>query len=186
MYNIKLRPFDYRLDLQCLFAYMLEEGNQKMFSHGFQIHNIPQFEQWITEKFAKNEFHDFFMIECDDEYTIGFTFSYDFFNYDGHCKYTLCLYEDWQNKGYGAVVALKMMDYLFKKYPLKQILISVFDYNANSLSSNLKGGFEEVGVIPEYRFCDGEYHAMHILRITREKFYETNKKRLNMIKEKEN
>ena len=77
------------------------------------------------------------------------------------------------------------MDYLFKKYPLKQILISVFDYNANSLSSNLKGGFEEVGVIPEYRFCDGEYHAMHILRITREKFYEVNKKRLNMIKEKE-
>jgi len=185
MYRLTLRPFDYHKDLQRLFGYMISEDNQKMFSQGFQVHNLAQFEHWITDKFAKNEYHDFFMIECDDGKTIGFTFSYDFFKFDGHCKYTLCLYEDSQEKGYGAVAALKMMDYLFKKYPLRQILISVFDYNQNSLNCNLKGGFEEVGLIPDYRFSDGAYHAMHILRITRDKFYEVNQKRINMIKKRE-
>lgn len=181
MLTVSFRRFDYKVDLECLYNYMTEDENQKMFSHSFQVHNLAQFEHWISEKFAKNEYHDFFMIDVGTE-TIGFTFSYEFFNHDGHCKYTLCLFENWQNKGYGAIAGIQMMDYLFRRYPLKQIIVSVFDYNSNSMSSNLKGGFEEVGVVPEYRFWDGEYHSLHILRITRERFYEVNQKRINNIK----
>ena len=58
------------------------------------------------------------MIENSKRKTIGFTFSYDFFSYDAHCKYTLCLYKEFQNHGLGAIAGIKMMDYLFKKYPL--------------------------------------------------------------------
>lgn len=182
MLQVTFRRFDYEKDLERLFTYMIKEENQMLFSHGFQLHNLPMFEQWISEKFAKNEYHDFFMIENPQEETIGFTFSYEFFPYDSHCKYTLCLYEQYQNFGFGAIAAVKMMDYLFRKYPLKRIFISVFDYNKNSLSSNTKGGFHEVAVLPEYRFHGGEYYALHVLTISREEFYNRHQRILNRIK----
>lgn len=178
MLQVRFRSFDYARDLERLYTYMTKEENQILFSHGFQVHNIPMFERWISEKFAKNEYHDFFMIEDSQGQTIGFTFSYEFFNYDAHCKYTLCLYEEYQNIGLGAVAGIKMMDYLFKKYPLNRIFVSVFDYNKKSIANNLKGGFEEVAVLPDYRFYGGEYFSLHILTISRDDFY---KKRQRLI-----
>lgn len=180
--KVKLRSFDYKTDLERLFLYMTKEENQTLFSHSFQIHNLAMFEGWITEKFSKNIYHDFFMIENSRGQTVGFTFSYDFFIYDCHCKYSLCLYEEFQSMGLGVYAAVKMMDYLFSKYPLKRIFISVFDYNKNSLSCNLKGGFEEVGILPEYRFSKGRYFSMHILTISRESFYQRYNRTLMKIK----
>lgn len=188
MLQVRFRNFDYKKDMERLFIYMTKEENQILFSHGFQVHNLPMFESWISQKFAQNEYHDFFMIEDAKGNTMGFTFSYEFYVYDAHCKYTLCLYEEWRNLGLGAIAALKMMDYMFKKYPLKRIFVSVFDYNENSIRNNLKGGFEEVGLLPDYRFYGGEFYALHILTITRERFYTQHKRiisKINMIKEKE-
>lgn len=181
MLNVKLRRFNYRKDLERLYCYMMNERNQMMFSNGFQLHNIEMFEHWITEKFAQNKYHDFFMIENDKGNTVGFTFSYDFFNYDAHCKYTLCLFEEYQNTGYGAVAGIMMMDYLFRNYPLRRIFISVFDYNTSSLVINKKGGFEEVGVLPDYRYWGGDYYSLHVLTITKEAFYNRHQNALDKI-----
>lgn len=172
MLKVIFRSFDYRKDMGKLFEYMMNEDNQILFSHGFQMHNLEMFEAWITNKFISGSYHDFFMIENTCGQTIGFTFSYDFFNYDSHCKYTLCLFDQFQNVGYGAVSAVKMIDYLFSKYPLKRVFVSVFDYNANSLENNLKGGFTEVGNMPEYRYKGGEYYSLHILTMSRKDFYD--------------
>ena len=160
---------------------MMKEENQTLISHGFQINSLPLFERWITEKFARNDYHDFFMIEDSLGNTIGFTYSHDYYIYDAHCKYTLCLYEEYQNRGDGAIAGIKMLDYLFSKYPLKQVFISVFDYNSNSLNINRRGGFEEVGVLPEYRYKGGGYYSLHVMRITREHFYEVHRKHLSKI-----
>ncbi len=181
MLKVSFRRFDYERDLRRLFDFMMKEENQILFSHSYQVHNLPMFESWISEKFAKNEYHDFFMIEDSLGRTVGFTFSYDFFSYDAHCKFTLCLYEEYQNRGLGTVAAVKMMDYLFCKYPLNRIFISVFDYNTNSMEINLKGGFEEVALLPEYRFYAGKYHSLHILTISRVKFYGKHKRILSKI-----
>ena len=176
MLQVEFRKFDYGRDLERLFKYMMKEENQILFSHGFEVHNLPMFERWISEKFAHSEYHDFFMIENTNGDTIGFTFSYEFFNYDAHCKYTLCLYEEYQNLGLGAIAGIKMIDYLFRKYPLKRIFVSVFEYNQNSIANNLKGGFEEVALLPDYRFYGGEYFPLHILTISRDVFYNKHKK----------
>ncbi len=177
--RVHFRNFDYEKDLKRLFSYMVKDENQILFSHGFQIHNIVMFENWLTGKFSRNEYHDFFIIENESGEAVGFTFSYDFFNYDAHCKYTLCLYEKYQNCGIGALAGIKMMNYLFSRYPLKQIFISVFDYNKNSLSANLKAGFKEVGVLPDYRYCKGEFGDMHILTMSRSTFYNRYENLLN-------
>ena len=183
--KVKFRSFDYAKDLERLYAYMMKEENQVLFSHSFQVHNLPMFERWISEKFASNAYHDFFMIEDEAGRTAGFTFSYEFFAYDGHCKFTLCLYEEYQGYGLGAAAAIRMIDYLFRKYPLRQIYISIFDYNANSLALNRKGGFEEVGLFPEYRFYGGGYYALHILRISRQTFYKRYEKTAVLLRNSE-
>lgn len=182
MLNVNFRNFNYSKDLEYMYLYMMKEENQILFSHSFQIHNLPMFEQWIANKFARNEYHDFFMIENKNGDTIGFTFSYEFFPHDRHCKYTLCLYEKYQSVGYGAIAGVKMMDYLFTKYPLKRIYISVFDYNKQSIQNNMKGGFKEVGVLPDYRFWGGEYFSLHLLTISRTEFYNKNKKIIERVK----
>ena len=180
MIRIKFRSFCYEQDLEKLYSYMMKEENQILFSHGFQVNNLRMFEGWISDKFL-HKYHDFFIIEDTQGHTIGFTFSYEFFNYDGHCKYTLWLFEDYQHRGYGAIAGIKMMDYLFNKYPLRRIFISVFDYNSNSLSNNLKGGFEEVAVLPEYRFYAGQCFSLHILTISRNEFYNKHQRIIDKI-----
>ena len=182
MINVRLRRFDYSKDLERLYGYMCREENQILFSNSFQIHNLPMFDRWITEKFAENFYHDFFIIEDGGENALGFTFTYDFNEYSGHCKYTLCLYEEYRDRGLGAVAAVKMLDYLFNKYPLRRVFVSVFDYNEKSLDNNRKGGMREVAVLPEYRYMGGEYHSLHILTISREEFYQKHKKIINRIK----
>jgi len=172
MSKLGFRAFDYARDMIPVFNYMTENDSQKWFSHKFQIHNLPMFEQWISRKFSQNFYHDFFMIETISGKTIGFVYSYEFHELDAHCKMTLCLFEEYENNGYGAVAAIKMLNYLFETYPLKQVFTSVFDYNQKSLKLNKKGGFTEVGVLPKYRYWKGEYHDLHILSMTKEYFYE--------------
>lgn len=171
MNNITLRPFRYETDLELLFRYMGNMKNQCLFSHKFQINTIQSFERWLTEK-LNVFYHDFFMIENYQQKVIGFTCSYDFFVYDGHCKFMLCLFEDSTYKGAGPIAAAQMLEYLFSFYPLHQVFTTVFSYNANSLSTNLKGGFREVGVLPNYRFLNGQYHSLHFLVMDRTTFEE--------------
>jgi len=182
MIQVNFRNFEYGKDLDRLYKYMMKEDNQVLFSHGFQMNSLQLFERWISEKFARNEYHDFFMIEDGRGNTIGFTFSYEFYSYDAHCKFTLCLFEEYVNQGYGAVAAVKMMDYLFCKYPLRRVYVSVFDYNRSSIDNNLKGGFEEIAVLPEYRFWGGEYYSLHIMAMTRDKFYSEHKRMISIIR----
>lgn len=181
MHPVKFRKFDYSQDSKRLFEFMMKEKNQRLFSHTFQIQTQPMFEQWLSEKLARGEYHDFFMIENAKSETIGFTFSYEFLICDAHCKYTLCLYDEYQNSGYGALAGIQMMDYLFCKYPLRRIFVSIFEYNQHSLAVHKKGGFTEVATLPEYRFWGGNYYSLHILTISRAEFYATHGKILERI-----
>lgn len=170
MRDLVLRKIDYNRDLAILFEYMTDLESQSLLSEQFQINTIQMFDRWLSSRFEMGIYHDFFMIETVGGKTIGFTFSYEFSLANGHCKYTLCLFNEYQGSGLGAKAAIQMMKYLFIAYSLKQIYISVYEYNKESLKANVRGGFEEVGVLPEYRYYAGEYHDLHILRITREKF----------------
>lgn len=171
---------DYKTDIEPLYKYMMDEKNQILFSYAFQINNIYIFEQWLSEKLSR-DYHDFFMIENGQGQCIGFTFSYEFTVLNAHCRYTLCLFDSFQGIGYGAVAGIKMINYLFGKYNLNRIFISIFDYNKKSISNNKKGGFKEVAVLPDYRFYGGDYHALHILTISRDEFYARYEKTINKL-----
>lgn len=173
--KIKFRPFNYQEDLENIYYYMCCGEEQAMLAHKFQISNIEMFRHWLTEKFANRIYNDFFVVVNESGKAIGFTYSYEFHPYDLHCKFAICMYDEYRDKGYGALVAIKVLDYLFESYPLRQIYTSVFDYNSKSLQLNQTAGFLEVGNLPEYRYHKGKYYSLHILMITRQQYYKRKK-----------
>ena len=157
--------------MNVLFAYMNEPSHQALFSHKFQCNSVHSFERWFMEM-LNTTYHDFFMIETSAGVTVGFTFSYAFFANDRHCKFTLCLFDQYKRIGYGALAGVQMLDYLFSSYSLQQVFTTVFDYNSESLSIHQHAGFEKVGELPQYRFLKGNYHSLHYYVIRREVFYQ--------------
>ena len=168
--HVVLREYREQQDLEPLFQYMNSDETQKWFSHKFQLNSLDQFRGWLRER-IQYSYHDFFILENDQEIPIGFTYAYDYFSYDLHCKFTLCLFPLYEGYGYGPLAAIQMLDHLFSVYPLRQIFISVFDYNQNSLACNRKAGFVEVGKLPDYRFWKGRFYSLHYLVMQREAFY---------------
>ena len=181
MEALRMRPFRYETDLEKLYAYMTEPYTQALFSNKMQINTLQAFERWITEM-LHTEYHDFFMIENASGNTVGFTFSYAFFPNDRHCKFTLCLFEEYVNHGVGVIAAAQMIDYLFSAYSLNQIFTAVFAYNQESLSVHQNSGFCKVGELPNYRFFNGSYHSLHWYVMEKEVFYHRAKQLLERIK----
>lgn len=72
--------------------------------------------------------------------------------------------------GIGAMATLSFMKQLFKQYPLRKIYVDIYDYNQESLKSNISAGFEIEGVLKEYRYLNGKYHSLNVLSISRECF----------------
>ena len=85
---------------------------------------------------------------------------------------SIFLNKKYRDVGVGALCGVQFLDELFSNYPLRKIYIDVYDYNKQSLACNLGIGFVEEGCLKGYRYNNGEYHDMHLLSITREKFYE--------------
>lgn len=183
MNTVIFRPYQSGRDAQALFDYMREPETQRLFSHTFQIPTIQLFERWLSDRF-QTTYHDFFMLEVQGK-TIGFTFSYDFFPNDRHCKFSLCLFPAYVSSGFGALAGVQMLDYLFASYPLRQVFTSVFGYNEASISLNLHAGFQQVGTLPGYRYQNGQYWDLYYYVMQRDVFYEKAAHLLTHIKRKD-
>lgn len=59
----------------------------------------------------------------------------------------------------------------FVDYPIRKVYFEIYDYNTQSLSSNLQAGFTEEGCLKEYRYHNGVFHDLHILAMSRQDFY---------------
>ena len=169
MKAITFRPYQCGRDTPDLYDYMRGQDTQRLFSHTFQIPTIQLFERWITERLQKT-YHDFFMLEYAEK-TIGFTFSYDFFPNDRHCKFTLCLYPQYVSSGLGVIAGAQMLHFLFSSYSINQVFTSVFGYNEASIRLNLRSGFQQVGILPNYRYENGQYWPLYYFVIDRTEFY---------------
>lgn len=113
MDKLILRKMDYAKDLVVLYQYMMDEDSQCLLSEQFEVNTIQMFERWLNHRFKMGIYHDFFMVETSNGQTIGFAFSYDFSISNGHCKYTLCLFREYQKTGFGAAAAIRMMGHLY-------------------------------------------------------------------------
>lgn len=152
---------------------MMMSDDQYLYSTKLQFHTEREFECWLIDRLSF-DFHDFFLVEDSDslEY-LGYVHNYDFSLIDGHCKLVVCMLPEYRETGIGAVAAVTFMKKLFYQYPLRKIYSTIYDYNEESLRSNLNAGFQEEGVVKDYRYYNGVFHSIHYLSMTREKFDST-------------
>ncbi len=173
MFNFKLRKIIDDNDMFQLFT-MMSENDQYMFSTHLLFNTYFEFYNWLSNH-INNGFKEFYVISDKDneQKIIGFVYNYEFSLESGHCK--LCVYvaPQFRNSGLGGIIAIKFLDILFRKYPLRKIYSTIYEYNLQSLESNFKAGFLIEGTVNKYRYYNGEYHDLHYLSISREKFKET-------------
>lgn len=159
-------------DIQFLYKVMAAE-DQYLYSTKLRFPSIQNFEQWLSVR-LKNEFHDFFIIrESQHMEPLGYVHNYDFSLVDGHCKLVVYIIPEYREIGIGGMAAITFMKKLFAMYPLRKLYSTIYDYNRESLNSNLAAGFQEEANILDYRYYDGKYHSIHYLSISRQQFEKT-------------
>lgn len=171
MKKIIFRKFMIRKDLEILYRIMSDPMEQINIQRKASYNSTVEFEEWILEQ-LKGHFHDFYILEDIEKHRVaGFVYSYDFRISDGHCMICVYVMAEYRNLGVGAMCSLQFLDELFRDYPMRKIYLSIYDYNRQSLQSNLHAGFREEGCFKEYRYFNGKYWDMHILAIDRNTFY---------------
>lgn len=167
MERIKLRRYTPSRDLSHLY-YFHTQDDLPLYSTQLCFNTEQQFNNWLQLR-LRNDFHDFFMIDMNKE-TIGFVYNYCFSPIDGHCKIAVYIDASYRKFGIGALAAIHFMDYLFSTYSIRKIYLTIYDYNEQSLKSNLQAGFISEGCLKQYRYLDGKFFDLHYLSISREKF----------------
>ncbi len=174
-----LRYVNIPTDIPFLYAAMSAE-DQYLNSTKLRFFSVQDFERWLCYR-LKNDFHDFFIVnDARSSRNLGYVHSYDFSLIDGHCKLVVYIISEYRKTGIGGIAAITFMKRLFAEYPLRKIYSTIYDYNKESLRSNLAAGFIEEGILKDYRYYDGNYHNIHYLSISRERFEETIR-RLNIV-----
>ena len=180
--SLSLRKFNSKTDLDKLFDLMINTKDQMLFHGRVQFNSLEDFERWFMGNLS-HAYHDFYVISDDENNKIaGYVYSYEYRHYDGHAKVCVVMAEEYRQVGMGAIIGLRFLNELFSNYPLRKVYIDVYDYNKQSLKSNLDVGFEEEGCLKEFRYENGKYYDMHLLSLTREKFYEKYKGILANVK----
>ena len=174
------RKFLVRRDLEKIYTIMSDSNEQMEFQEKNPHNSIVEFENWILNQ-LRGSFHDFYIIEvAETEQMVGFLYSYNFRLNDGHCMICVYIKPEFRNVGVGMQCGIRFIHELFRDYTLRKIYLTVYDYNRQSLLSNLHAGFHEEGCYKDYRYFYGKFWDMHLLAIDRDVFYQLHEKYLEM------
>lgn len=157
-------------DLDFLYELMVQD-EQALFSTPIFCNTIEKYRDWLNERLNKN-FNDFNIVEVNGD-SIGYVHTYDFSMQNGHCKMVVNVHKKYQMSGIGGIVAIQFMKKLFNQYPIRKIYLDIYDYNTLSYQSNLRAGFIEEATLEGYRYYDGAYHSLHVLAMSRERYFNT-------------
>ena len=172
MVGCTLEPLNVPSDIHFLYGIM-KADDQYLYSTKLCFHTEQDFAHWLLDR-LNYDFHDFYIVK--DSHTLkslGYVHNYDFSLVDGHCKIVVYIIPEYRETGVGGIAAITFMKKIFSIYPLRKLYSTIYDYNKESLQSNLAAGFREEGVIREYRYYDGVYHSIHYLSMTKQLFENT-------------
>ena len=159
-------------DTHFLYKIMTAE-DQYLYSTKLRFQSQQGFERWLCCR-LKSDFHDFYIVR--DPHTLialGYVHNYDFSLIDGTCKLVVYIVPQYSKIGIGGIAAITFMQRLFSMYPLRKLYSTVYEYNEESLRSNIAAGFQEEGILRDYRYQNGKYHSMHYLSMTKPQFDKT-------------
>ena len=133
-------------------------------------HNsMSVFSRWF-ERHLETDYHDFMVFTTYKEEFVGFAYSYEFHELDGHCQFTVAVKPDYQLTGVGGMISLQFLEYLFMNYNLRKVYIHVYGHNIHSRQCVESFGFCLEGTLREYRFYNNKFEDLLIYAVTREGF----------------
>ena len=156
-------------DVPALFEMMCAD-DQFLFSTRLSFSSDASFQNWLLYQ-LKSGYRDIYMIYSHSNKLLGYVHSYDFSQEDATAHITVYIREGCRGIA-GAFAGLWYADYLFSSYHIRRIYADVYDYNLTSLQNCRSAGFEEEGVLKDYRYFNGTFHDLHCLVMTRESFYQ--------------
>lgn len=154
-------------DFELLYLFFSNDENLAKISFPVVIRNRQEFDEYFKMK-LNTSWREFRILEVGDGKHVGFAFSHD--HSANHAYLSVGLFDQFQHSGYGAILAMLMLRYLFDSYPIEHVFQNVFAYNKESLELNRQGGAELVGTLPRIRFYQGDFHDMHIFATSRDRF----------------
>ena len=170
MERLAFRTFDAARDMAAVAPFFLQADERVLFDVPTPLTSTDEFTAWFSGK-LRTSFHDFFVLEqAGSGAFAGFAFSYDYRSFDLHCKVGIVTVPEVRGTGLPALAACDLLARLFRAYPLRKVYALVYDFNRQSLASNLAAGFVEEGLLREDRYWDGAWHDCHVLGLTREAF----------------
>ena len=134
-------------------------------------HNsMTVFSKWF-DRHLETDYHDFMIFTTSEEQFVGFAYSYEFQELNGHCQFTVAVKPEFQMTGVGGIISIKFLNYLFAHYNLRKVYIHIYEHNVHSRQCVESFGFCLEGTLQEYRFYNGEFENVLIYAVTRERFH---------------
>jgi len=127
------------------------------------------FSKWF-DRHLETDFHDFMIFSTLEKEFVGFAYSYEFCELDGHCLFTVAIKPEYQGTGVGGFVAVQFLSYLFANYNLRKAYIHIYGYNTQSRRCVEAFGFGLEGTLKEHHFYGGKFHDLLIYSISRDGF----------------
>ena len=172
MQGLAFRAYHGTEDARVMFDLYSDPFEQALFAQRVPLTTPFEFQEWL-EANLRDQYHEFRVVACESTGDLaGFMFAYDYRPFDLHCKVCLYMRPMWRSTGAGAIMGARFLADLFCAYPLRKVYALVYDYNNESLHSNLKAGFREEGCLEKYRYLNGAYHDCHVLSLDRRTFEE--------------
>lgn len=167
---MKLIRYNHEKHLRVLYQIMMDPEEQHLFLNHHTCNSLKEFDAWLDGR-LRDFYHEFFLIEDENDIIAGIIYSYKFSPENGHCNVSIYIRPEYQGSGLGASAGLLFLDFLFRNYSLRRVNTEIYAYNKQSLDSQKSCGFEITGEIPEYRYYDGSYHDLILMTIRRGDFY---------------
>ncbi len=127
------------------------------------------FSKWF-DRHLETDFHDFMVFSTLEEEFVGFAYSYEFRELDGHCLFTVAIKPEYQGTGVGGFVAVQFLSYLFANYNLRKVYIHIYGYNTQSRRCAEAFGFSLEGTLKEHHFYRGTFNDLLIYSVSRDGF----------------
>ena len=158
-----LRPIE-KKDLEKLNRWKNDESVFKYLGGGYKPVSIDQQAAWMDNFIDLNGNTKRFMILDESDDAVGMIGLYDINWVHRTCEVGIYIGEKSARRKGIALAAYKELEYYAKNYlNLRKINLKAVKTNGSAMSFWEKAGFNQVGVLSDERFIDGEYHDLVIM-----------------------
>lgn len=171
-----LRRYDPTRDISHIYRVFSDYSEQYKLCSVINTNSLESFPQ-LFEKTIAYDFNDFLIIESENQFA-GFLASYDYQAVDGHIKVMMYLEKKFRRVTEG-LAGIEFVHLLFKYYNIRKIYTEVYAFNTGSINYQKHIGLKEECRFKEYKYFDGKYWDDIFLTVSREEFYEHNRRTID-------